>query len=138
MASSDPRSQGADRGGFIAACTIIGGPNGSGKSSIFAALKPPGEVSKGGHGIPDPIVRRRYEVSLSRLVEAIRIAHGTLVYDNSGISQELLLQIEGDAIEANNLDTADTFHIRIAKLVGTSLGIDVSEVLRAARMQHKS
>jgi predicted ABC-type ATPase len=110
---------------------------------VFVALSNPdlnvlrvaARVAKGGHDIAEPIIRRRYEVSLSRLVEAIRIAHGTLVYDNSGTDQVLLLQINGDAIEENNLDDADPFHLRIAGIVGESLCLGATDVMQAGRAQ---
>lgn len=40
-------------------------------------------VSDGGHGIPDDIVRQRYEISLKNLKEAIEVFNTVYVYDNT-------------------------------------------------------
>jgi predicted ABC-type ATPase len=91
-------------------------------------------VSEGGHDIPEPVIRRRYDISMQRLVDAIRLAHGTMVFDNSFISGPLLLlQISKDIIEVNNLDDVQQLHVRIAATVGEALEISPDAVFRAAR-----
>ena len=42
-------------------------------------------VSQGGHDILDADIRRRYERSLNRAPEALRIAGEAVVLDNSGL-----------------------------------------------------
>lgn len=89
-------------------------------------------VARGGHHIPDDVVRRRYEKALSRLPEAIRLANGSMVFDNSLFSgPRLLLQIRGAAIEVNTLDEADAFHMRLAAMAAEALSMSTGAVLRA-------
>jgi len=91
-------------------------------------------VSEGGHNIPEPIIRRRYDSSMTRLGDAIRLVHGTMIYDNSSISgPELLLQIANDIIEVNSLDEAKPLHVRIAAIVGEALDTSQDAVFRAAK-----
>jgi hypothetical protein len=67
------------------------------------------------------------------LAEAIRLADGTLLFDNSLSSgPRLLLQIRGASIEANKLEKADAFHCRIAEVVSDALSMSTEAVLRAA------
>jgi predicted ABC-type ATPase len=87
-------------------------------------------VSEGGHDVPDLVVRRRYEPSMMRLGDALRLVHGTMVYDNSSSDgPELLLQIANDVIELNSLDAAKPMHLRIACIVGKALGMGMETVL---------
>ena len=90
-------------------------------------------VSRGGHHIPEVAIRRRYETSLYRLADAIRLAHESLIYDNSGDAPDLLLQISRGIIETNNLDEANTFHQRIAGLVRDALDVSADDVVGATK-----
>jgi predicted ABC-type ATPase len=74
-------------------------------------------VKVGGHDIPEPVIRRRYPKAFKNLARAIPLAHGCLIYDNSRTEIELLLRMEGDLIEENNLDEAQTHHVLIAESV---------------------
>lgn len=91
-------------------------------------------VSEGGHHIPEHVVRRRYDTSLARLVEAIHLAHGTMIFDNSELTgPALLVQIAMDVIDVNNLDEAQAFHGRIASLIGEAIGVSKDSVFRSAK-----
>ena len=84
---------------------------------------------------PGEVIRRRYETSLRRLPEAVRIAGGSILFDNSTSSgPELLVQIRADIIEVNNLDEADGFHCRLANAVGEALAMSTDAVFGAPRL----
>jgi len=91
-------------------------------------------VSRGGHDIPEDVIRRRYETALRRLPEAIRLADGSMVFDNSLSSgPRLLLRVQGSSIEENHLDEVDIFHCRLAELASDALSMPTDAVFRAAR-----
>ncbi len=90
-------------------------------------------VRKGGHAIPEPVIRRRYGIALSRLAQAIPLAHETAVFDNSEATTRLLLRIADKAIEENHLDRRKALHGRIADAVAQALGIGVTEAFLLGR-----
>ena len=55
-------------------------------------------VASGGHDVPDEDVRRRYYRSLASAVEALRIAHEAVVYDNSGLHHEKVLEVRDGVV----------------------------------------
>ncbi|MFL6463231.1 MAG: hypothetical protein ACJ73N_02325 [Bryobacteraceae bacterium] len=55
-------------------------------------------VSTGGHHVPDEDVRRRYHRSLANAAEARRVAHEAVVYDNSGLRHEKVLEVRNGVI----------------------------------------
>lgn len=92
-------------------------------------------VARGGHNIPGDIIRRRYEKALKRLPEAIRVADGSIIFDNSLSSgPRLLLQIRRTSIEENHLDEADAFHCRLAEVVSDALAMSTNALFRAAKL----
>jgi predicted ABC-type ATPase len=92
-------------------------------------------VARGGHDIPEIVIRRRYVASLRRLPEAIGIAAGTMLFDNShSTGPQLLVQIQAGSIEMNNLDEADLFHCRLAEAVAEALSVSTDAVFRAAKL----
>jgi predicted ABC-type ATPase len=81
-------------------------------------------VARGGHNIPEDIIRRRYETAIRSLPEAISLADGTIIFDNSHASgPQLLVQIRAGSIGVNHLDEADVFHCRLAEAVGEALSL---------------
>ena len=56
-------------------------------------------VSRGGHGVPDTDVRRRYARSLANAADALRSADFARVYDNSGDRHQLVLVARAGKIE---------------------------------------
>ncbi|MEH3120277.1 MAG: zeta toxin family protein [Methylorubrum populi] len=90
-------------------------------------------VRKGGHAIPEPVIRRRYGIALSRLAQAIPLAHESAIFDNSEATTRLLLRIAGNAIEENHLDRGKRLHTRIADAAAQALGLGAGEVLRTGR-----
>jgi predicted ABC-type ATPase len=82
-------------------------------------------VAVGGHDIPEATIRRRYRTSMDRLSNAICLADGTSIFDNSSLSGPMLLvQIANGAIAVNALDPIQPSHARIAASVAEALGID--------------
>jgi predicted ABC-type ATPase len=55
-------------------------------------------VASGGHNVPDENVRRRYQRSLVNAVEALRIAHEAVVYDNSGLRHKKALELRNGIV----------------------------------------
>jgi predicted ABC-type ATPase len=49
-------------------------------------------VARGGHDVPDKDVRRRYARSLVNAEKMLRVAHQSLVFDNSGKAPVLLFE----------------------------------------------
>lgn len=105
---------------------------------IFVALNSPDlnvqrvaeRVARGGHDIPEHVIRRRYEAALRRLPDAIRLADRSVLFDNSLSSgPRLLLRVGGRAIEENNLDKTDNFHRRLAEVVSSALAIPIDAML---------
>lgn len=56
-------------------------------------------VSKGGHGIPEDLVRRRYERSLQNLKSAIKAFDIVFVYDNSENFRNIATFYRGEMID---------------------------------------
>lgn len=91
-------------------------------------------VARGGHDIPEHVVRRRYGSTLRRLPEAIGLSDGTMIFDNSPeTGPHLLAQIRAGSIDVNNLDEADSFHCRLAEAVAEALSLSIDAVFRAAK-----
>ena len=55
-------------------------------------------VSKGGHGIPEDTIERRYHSSLKNLKDAIEICDEINVYDNTQIFKEIINYRDGNLI----------------------------------------
>ncbi len=90
-------------------------------------------VAEGGHHIPSDVVVRRYESSMRRLVQAVRLADGAMIYDNSTTIPSLLIRIAGRAIDYNNLDPAVALHQRIAAAVAEALDLPTSGLFQMSR-----
>ena len=55
-------------------------------------------VSKGGHGIPDDTIERRYYASLKNLKDVIEICDEINIYDNTEIFKEIIDFKDGNLI----------------------------------------
>ncbi|WAJ30228.1 AAA family ATPase [Antarcticirhabdus aurantiaca] len=82
-------------------------------------------VRRGGHDIPEPVIRRRYDASLRRLAEAIPLADNCLFFDNSETSPRLLLSIERGTVIQSDLDSTETLQARLVGIVDAALGTSV-------------
>lgn len=109
---------------------------------VFVALNSPDlnvqrvaeRVARGGHHVAEDIIRRRYKTALMRLPDAIRLAGGSMLFDNSLSSgPRLLLRIQGASIEESQLDGADVFHWCLAEMAAEALSMPTDAVVRAAR-----
>ena len=90
-------------------------------------------VARGGHNIPEDVIRRRYPKSIRNLARAVPLAHASVVYDNTGHEPEMLVLIRGDVIERNNLDEARQHHVLIAEALAEALSLGTDEVFRSAK-----
>jgi predicted ABC-type ATPase len=90
-------------------------------------------VAHGGHDIPAATIIRRYDRTLGDLPAAIKLSDRVVIYDNTAKRPALLSRISGQSIEYNALDEADTFHVRLADLIGEALDLSTDAVFRAAK-----
>lgn len=59
-------------------------------------------MGRGGHAIPENVIRRRYDTSFQRLTEAFEIADQITLIDNSGFGARVVLAIEdGHVVQSN-------------------------------------
>lgn len=87
-------------------------------------------VSRGGHYIPEAIVRRRYDVAFDNLTRAIRLCDAVVIYDNSSAEgYRELVQIERGHIVRNALVATNAFDRRIAGCVAFALDLPVDIIL---------
>lgn len=67
-------------------------------------------VEKGGHGIPEDIIRRRYEGSLHKLSKALRYVKEALLIDNSGIEPREIFRVRAGVIVGSDVDRRNPLH----------------------------
>lgn len=79
-------------------------------------------VARGGHHIPEDDIRRRSPRSFANLAQALPLAHGTLVYDNSERVPHLVLRVDTGRVVENRLDRALAHHGLIARAVAAAFG----------------
>jgi predicted ABC-type ATPase len=90
-------------------------------------------VSRGGHSIPDEVIRRRYGRAIANLPAAIRIAHETVVFENSGATLvKLITLVDGNIIQ-NAMDDAIISNYEIAEAVGYALDLPLDNVFKTAK-----
>jgi predicted ABC-type ATPase len=90
-------------------------------------------VSRGGHGIPDDVIRRRYGRAIANLPIAIRIAHETVVFDNSGATPVKLVSLVDGNIIQNSLDKATISNCEIAEAIGNALNLPLDSIFKIAK-----
>ncbi|WP_404861716.1 hypothetical protein [Georhizobium sp. MAB10] len=61
-------------------------------------------VDRGGHAIPEDVIRRRYDTSFQRLTEALEIADQITLIDNSGFGARVVLAIEDGHVVQSNVE----------------------------------
>lgn len=107
-------------------------------SIVFVALDHPDlnvrrvaeRVSRGGHDIPEDVIRRRYKSAFGRLPFALRLADNGLVFDNSRLAPEMLLTLERGKIVASHLNEANPLHSRVAEAVAEALDVALDKVFK--------
>jgi predicted ABC-type ATPase len=86
-------------------------------------------VQRGGHNIPEAIIRRRYELAFENLQLALPFCDAVVIYDNSGIEgYRELAQIEGGRVVSNTPDHVEEFDRRIAACVAAGLAIPIESL----------
>ena len=84
----------------------------------------------GGHNVPEPLVRRRYELALANLSSARPFCDAVLIYDNSGPDgYRELLEISDGIFGVNSLDPARHLDTRIAHTVADGLQMPIKRLL---------
>lgn len=87
--------------------------------------------ARGGHSIPENVIRRRYGVAFENLSACIPACDVIWVFDNSAEGARLLLEIQNRKISINQIDPGSPLDIHVAKCVARGLGISVESVLTA-------
>jgi predicted ABC-type ATPase len=91
-------------------------------------------VMRGGHSIPEHVIRRRYEASLKKLPRAMSLARQVIVYDNSNpVEFETLIEILDGSIVSSALNESNPLHGRIAECVGSALNLRTDAAFKAAK-----
>lgn len=80
-------------------------------------------VEAGGHDIPEDDIRRRYDGSLRKLSEALKIADEAVLIDNSGIEPHEMVVIRNGQVLAADLDEASSLHMQIYTTLFTAYGL---------------
>jgi predicted ABC-type ATPase len=80
-------------------------------------------VEAGGHDIPEDDIRRRYDGSLRKLSEALKIADEAVLIDNSGIEPHVMVVIRNGQVLAADLDEASSLHMQIYTTLFTAYGL---------------
>ena len=79
-------------------------------------------VLKGGHSIPEHVIRRRYDHSFRNLLRAIPLCDEIHLYDNSSPDgPQVKLQITKSRIELNRLDPSKQLDVRFASAAAAAL-----------------
>ena len=86
-------------------------------------------VSRGGHSIPDQVIRRRYRRALQNLPKAIRLAHETAIYDNSLAHPVKLAELSEGALD-HHLDVSRPAHREIATALAQALGVSIEAIFK--------
>jgi predicted ABC-type ATPase len=73
------------------------------ESSDIAAERVASRVEKGGHGIPEEDIKRRYEISLKNFKNVVKICDDVFVFDNSIIFRPIATFKNGKIINRNDL-----------------------------------
>jgi predicted ABC-type ATPase len=89
-------------------------------------------VLKGGHHIPEAVIRRRYDVAFDNLTIAVPLCDELAVFDNShAAGPSVRLTIDHGAITSNALDRTKSFDQRIAACVAPALQMRAEDLFVA-------
>ncbi len=86
-------------------------------------------VLKGGHHIPEAVIRRRYDVAFDNLTIAVALSDELAVFDNShAAGPSLRLTIDHGTIATNALSRTRPFDRRIAACVAPALSMRAEDL----------
>ena len=103
---------------------------------VFVALASPElnirriaeRVARGGHDIPEDVVRRRYPRAFENLGRAVLLSNGVLVYDNSERTPGILLRIRNGSVEETCLNRSHGHHALIGEACAKALNLAVNDI----------
>lgn len=79
-------------------------------------------VARGGHDIPEPIIRRRHGRAITRFGQAIPLADEIAVLENTGDRPKVLLRINDRTVREDHFDRTETVHATLWEIVASALG----------------
>ncbi len=106
---------------------------------IFVALDSPElhikrvaqRVRRGGHHIPDAVIRRRYSLSFDNLGLALPLSQAAVIYNNSASNgPQMILEMVGTSITTNSLAAEIEFDRRIAAALVKGSGVSEEAIFR--------
>lgn len=108
---------------------------------IFVALATPElhvqrvaqRVSRGGHNIPEAIIRRRYDIAFNNLSVCMAISDATLIFDNSSLGARLIFETDNQRIRQSHVDPRNPLDRRIAACVAAGLDLPLDSILLPAK-----
>ncbi|MBB4236950.1 zeta toxin family protein [Rhizobium esperanzae] len=74
-------------------------------------------VLKGGHDIPEDVIRRRHRGSFVKLSEALKIADEVLLVDNSDLEPHVVFEITSGEVQSFDIDETQELHALFAAKV---------------------
>ncbi|MBP2450021.1 zeta toxin family protein [Rhizobium leguminosarum] len=80
-------------------------------------------VLKGGHNIPEADIRRRYQGSLNKLVDALKLADEAVLIDNSELEPHEVFTIASGKVETFDIDEDKPLHKLFEEKVREAYGL---------------
>lgn len=87
-------------------------------------------VNRGGHSIPDDVIHRRYRRALANLPNAIKLAHDTIIYDNSLPGVRKVAELSNETFCYQRLNEANPSHIEVAGALALALDVSIKTIFR--------
>ncbi|MGO7402998.1 zeta toxin family protein [Rhizobium ruizarguesonis] len=80
-------------------------------------------VLKGGHNIPEDVIRRRHKGSFVKLSEALKIADEVVLVDNSDLEPHVVFEITSGEVQSFDIDETQELHLLFAAKVCEAYGL---------------
>lgn len=80
-------------------------------------------VLKGGHNIPEDVIRRRHSGSFFKLSEALKIADEVVLVDNSNLEPHVVFEITSGQVQFFDVDETLELHVLFASKVCEAYGL---------------
>jgi predicted ABC-type ATPase len=87
-------------------------------------------VAKGGHDIPETVIRRRYDVAFDNLTVILPLCDEVAIFNNSyAKGPSLRLTLEAGSVISNSLSRTQSFDRRMATCVAPALKLRAEDLL---------